>query len=177
MTSKFEGFQHDRSAKTPNSEIENLATDSFELLSAYIDGELSPTQSNQVKAWIDEDPKTKQVYIQLLTLQGQMQHSVAPPSEKSVAEITAGVFKSIDRTRHRRRKLVWGGSAIAAAILATTTGIIPGISSPGLRMAEENPANTISQPIMLAVAVNKPAINIPKAATGYGIKTPKPIGN
>ena len=165
MTSKFNSFEHDRFAENPREERE-LPTDCFELLSAYIDGELSPTERNQVQSWLDQDPKIKNLYTQLLALQGSMQLSIAPPTSKSVAEITTGVFQSIDRRRQRR--LVLTGSAIAASILATITALIPGINPAGLRIAErENSGDTVSDPIMLAVAVNKPAINIPKGINGY----------
>ena len=165
MTSKFEGFEQNPLAKTPENREDSIA-ERFELLSAYIDGELSAVESDRVKAWIDAEPETKKLYIRLLNLQGQIQHSVAPACERSVAEITEGVFSSIDCCRHRQRRLVWGAGAIVASAVAIITGILPGFT-PTLRMAEtENPSRLSSQPIMLAVAVNKPAINIPKAPTG-----------
>ena len=168
MTSKFNGFEHDKFAKNPREEKE-LPTDCFELLSAYIDGELSSTERNQVQCWLDQDPQVKNLYTQLLSLQSSMQLSVAPPSSKSVAEITTGVFQSIDRRRQRR--LILTGSAIAAAILTTITALIPGITPPGLRVAESGKADdTTSESIMLAVAVNKPAINIPQAVNGDQIE-------
>ena len=165
MTSKFDSFEHDKFAENPREEKE-LPTDCFELLSAYIDGELSPTERNQVQCWLDQDPKIKNLYTQLLALQGNMQLSIAPPTSKSVAEITTGVFQSIDRRRQRR--LVLTGSAIAAAILTTISALSPGITPSGLRVAErENSGDIVSDSMMLAVAVNKPAINIPKGVNGY----------
>ena len=166
MTSKHDDFKYNEAAFNLG-EDESLPIDCFELLSAYIDGELSPNQRTQVQRLLDRRPEIKSLYIQLLTLQGQMQSSIAPPSNKSVAEITAGVFQSIEQ-RRRQRRLIWGGSVIAASVLAGITGLIPGFT-PGLRMAEI-PARGGSQSVMLAVAVNKPAINIPKAVNGYGIE-------
>ena len=173
MTSKFDSFEHDKFAKNSREEKE-LPTDCFELLSAYIDGELSPTERNQVQCWLDQDPKIKDLYTQLLSLQSSMQLSIAPPTSKSVAEITTGVFESIDRRRQRR--LVLTGSAIAASILAMITALIPGITPTGLRIAErENSGDTTSESIMLAVAVNQPAINIPKGVNGYQLELQKLI--
>lgn len=164
MTSNFEGLEYEESTENLDLTIEST-TERLELLSAYIDGELSAVERNQVQIWLDEDPQFKQLYSQLLALQGQIQHSVAPPSEKSVSEITAGVFRAVDRKR-RQRKLFWGGSALAASILAAVAGLIPGTAP--LRMAtRENPAEIESKTVMLAVAVNKPAIDIPKALDGY----------
>ncbi len=168
MTSNFEGLESD--IKQTDSKTEDSALDYFELLSAYVDGELSTPQKNQVQALLDRDPQVKQVYTQLLALQSQMQQSIAPPCEKSVDEITKGVFRLVDRRHSYKRKLVWGGGAIAASLFAIISGVIPGVS-PGLKMAKlDAPAVVNSSAVMLAVAVNKPAINIPKSATGYSLK-------
>lgn len=161
MTANFEGFDSDR--PTENSHQIEL-TDRFELLSAYIDGELSVTDKNLVQTWLNEDPQLRKLHCQLLALQGQIQHSTVPSSEKSTAEITTAVFESLDRQRHRRR-LVWGGSAIVASLLAALS-LIPGSSQ--WRMAESGEDR--ATPVMLAVALNKPAIDIPKGIEGYEVE-------
>ena len=161
MTSNFEGLDYNQSQEKPNR-LESI--DRFELLSAYIDGELPAPDKNRVQAWLDEDPQFDRLHRQLLAMQGQIQHSQAPSGEKSTAEITAGVFESIDRQRSQRRSL-WVGSAIAASLLAVVS-LIPG-NSPQLRMADRNnPTEDNSTSVMLAVALNKPAIDIPKKIEG-----------
>jgi anti-sigma factor RsiW len=166
MKSNFEGFEPDLSPA--NSNTGGLALEFVEMLSAYIDGELSPAEKNQVQNWLDQDPKIKQVYLQLLALQGQMHCSIAPASEKSVAEITEKVFLAVDKDRRWQRQWIWGSGAIAASLCATIFGFMPGFSPAALRTAELKPRVTInSAPVMLAVAINKPAINIPKPATDY----------
>ena len=175
MTSKFDSFEPDEFANSDWEETE-IPADCFELLSAYIDEELSTAERTQVQYWLDHDPKIKTLYTQLLLLQGNMhmQLATAPPSSKSVTEITAGVFQSI--ARRRQRRLVFTGSAIAATILATITALVPGITPTGLRVANRDNSDTLVSPqIMLAVAVNEPAINIPKAINGYQIEQQKPI--
>lgn len=167
MTSKFEGFQPNSCTEAQNQETENLIPDSFELLSAYIDGELSLSEKKQVQIWLDRDPQFKKLYTQLLSLQGQIQHSVAPPSDKSIDEITAEVFHVIDRRRNWRSLLVCGGSAIAASIIAGMSGIVPGLSPLSPNIARIDPSDTVSSPVMLAVALDRPAINIPKSVNGY----------
>ena len=161
MTFNYEDNNHNSSR--PNNDQE----DYFELLSAYLDGELEPAECAKVQQWLDEEPEIKRIYIQLLKLQNQMQNSAAPPSTISTAELSAGVFSQLDRTKRKQRSLVWCGSAIAAAVLAAISGMIPGINFSSLRMAKSSTQTDFSAPIMLAVAVNKPAINIPKAATTY----------
>ncbi|MGL5075931.1 MAG: anti-sigma factor family protein, partial [Waterburya sp.] len=72
MTSKFEDFEHDQSMVNSNQQ-QKIPTDNFELISAYLDGELSPTERYQVQQWIDEDPQMKRLYHRLLALQGEIQ--------------------------------------------------------------------------------------------------------
>ncbi|MFM2310804.1 MAG: hypothetical protein RLZZ04_80 [Cyanobacteriota bacterium] len=175
MTSKFEDFEPDQSMVSSDQQ-KKFPTDNFELISAYLDGELSSTERFQVQKWIDEDPQMKQLYHKLLALQGQIQSLEAPPTRRTVGEITEQVFQSLDR-QHRRRRLLWGGGAIAASCLATITGLIPGLMSPSLRVAHSPNAHDLApqvppEQVMLAVALNKPAINIPKLVNGYSIEEP-----
>ena len=165
MTFNYE--DNNRNLSRPNrSKINNHQEDYFELLSAYLDGELEPAECARVQQWLDENAEIKRVYTRLLKLQSQMQNSAAPPSTISTAELSAGVFHQLDHTKRQQRSLVWCGSAIAAAVLAAMSGMLSGINFSSLRMAK-SPETNFSAPIMLAVAVNKPAINIPKAATTY----------
>ncbi|MEL6928980.1 MAG: zf-HC2 domain-containing protein [Cyanobacteria bacterium J06600_6] len=159
MTSQFEDSGRDRLAE--------LSTDDFELISAYLDDELSPAEKAQVQSWIDLDPDLKAVYTRMLSLQGQMQNIDIPECDRSVAEITSNVFQSLDRRRRQRRVLI-GIGAIAASALAGIIGSLSGTSSGSFRFAQ-SPTPEISQPetVMLAVALNKPAINIPKAINSY----------
>lgn len=165
MTSNFDSFRHDSNPENQTNP-EHLTSDSFELLSAYLDGELSPSEKQQVQNWLDNDPKFKQLYLQLLALQGHLKHSVAPPTNKPIDEITAGVFESIDRTRRWRRQLIWGGGAIAATVIAGISSIFPGSTPFSSQMAQQDIAPASSQ-VMLAVALDRPAIHIPKSVADY----------
>jgi len=165
MTSQFEDFDRDDAADSER--LAQLSTDNFELVSAYLDGELSPAEKNQVQSWIDTDPELKAVYTRMLTLQSQMQNLEVPPSSIGVEEITNRVFQSLDR-RRRQRRLMLGGGAIAATLVATLTALIPGIGGSNLQMAQSpEKVESKADMVMLAVALNKPAINIPKSVNGY----------
>jgi hypothetical protein len=184
MTSKFEDFEDDQPVVnfnvSLNQEME-FPTDSFELISAYLDGELSPTERHQVQKRIDQDPQIKTIYNKLLVLQSQIQGLEAPLHQRTVGEITEQVFQSLDH-RRRQRRLVLGGSAIAASCLVAITGLISGMMPTGLRLAQSPSSSKIAPEIesneiepnnvMLAVALNKPAINIPKLVNGYTIEQP-----
>lgn len=167
MTSQSEGFERDSSSQDQYLGTEDSTLDSFELLSAYIDGELSPSEIKQVQTLLDRDPKFKQLYTQLLALQGQIQHSVAPPSEKSTEEITNEVFRLIDRRSRWQRKLVWSGGAVAACAIAGVSGIFGGFSPWSPQLAKVSSPNNLVNSVTLAVAVDRPAIDIPKSPTGH----------
>ena len=165
MTSEFKGFRDNCSTENQDTQPKKFTTNSFELLSAYIDGELSPSEKKQVQSWLDCDPKFKQLYTRLLNLQGQIQNCNIPPAEKSTAEITAGVFQSLDCHRRKKRALIWGGGAIAASMIAAISGIIPGAFSPQIAQIDSPKGNSNS--VMLALAIDRPAIDIPKSVSGY----------
>jgi len=166
MKSNFPGFEPDSTSS--NSEFENIELDCFELLSAYIDGELSISEKERVQRWLDQDPKIKNLYTKLLGLQIHMQQAAVPPSQKSIEEITEGVFDAINVVdSHRlKRRIVLGTSAITATLLAAIAGSFGGNSSLQIANNKDDSNTTISNVTMLAVAVNKPAINIPKTASG-----------
>ena len=165
MTPQFENFEHHNSEL--NSEhLDSMTDRDFELISAYIDGELSPAERKQVQQWLDQDPQTKALYTQLLRLQGQMQNLPAPASAESTAQITTQVFQTIDSQR-RRRRVIFSGSAIAASLL-TAISLFPGTNS--WKFAQSPNVNQgESDTVMLAVALNTPAINIPKSLNGYQV--------
>ncbi|NJL52713.1 MAG: Fis family transcriptional regulator [Hydrococcus sp. SU_1_0] len=185
MRSKFEDFEDDQAIVnfnvSLNQEME-FPTDSFELISAYLDGELSPAERHQVQKQIDQDPQIKTIYNKLLVLQSQIQGLEAPPQQRTVGEITEQVFQSLDH-RRRQRQLVLGGSAIAASCLVAMTGLISGMMPTGFRLAQSPSSSKIEfneiEPnnVMLAVALNKPAINIPKLVNGYTIEQPPSLRN
>ncbi|MEL6493491.1 MAG: zf-HC2 domain-containing protein [Cyanobacteria bacterium J06623_7] len=168
MTSPSENFEHDKlipgSVNQPPSDL-----DRFELISAYIDDELSALEKQQVQGWLDNDPQSKALYMRLLALQSQIQTLEVPVSNCSADEITGRVFQSLERRRHLRR-LALGSSAVAATVVATIMGLVPG-SEPGWRLAQSpNPGQNTANEVMLAVALDKPAIDIPKSLNGYAVE-------
>jgi anti-sigma factor RsiW len=161
MTSNYDDFSKYDAA---SSDLEEDASDCFELLSTYIDGEATVEERKQVQKWLDNDPEIKQIYLQLLKLQGGMQNLTVPASERTSAEILSEqVFNHVDRTHHRQKVVIWGG-AIAATIVATVTSMMPNSLSPSLRIAENATQDNSSPSIMVAVSLSKPTVIIPKAA-------------
>jgi len=149
------------------SELEELDADMdyFVILSAYIDGEASVDECQQVQTWLDQDPEIKKVYCQLLSLQGGMQN-LAIPSQDVAFELNTSeqVFARLDRSRNMRRIFI-GTGAIAATVVGVLVNIIPNPLTPSLRLAENNGFDTnTSQPFEVAVSLNEPTVIIPKTA-------------
>lgn len=127
----------------------------FELLSAYIDGEVTPAERQQVQQWLDTDPKFHKLYLNLLKLQNRVQNIPVPPSEKSAKQLSEGVFQEIDRRKLRSQMVVWGGGAIAAALVAAF-GSLLGNNSPAPQLARY--PDPVLQESDLIIALNRPPV-------------------
>ncbi len=180
MTSNYDDFnlnqESDRveeNSNVPQQDIFNLddnemsdpKLECFELLSAYLDDEVSVEERRQVQYWLDHDPEIKKLYLQLSRLHHGVQNIPVTQETIPAAQLSDRVFQSIDRNQRKRQVTIWGG-AIAALVLATVSNLFTGGGNvPALRLADSSEQETTSQPtIMVAVAVNKPAVIIPKAA-------------
>jgi anti-sigma factor RsiW len=129
----------------------------FELLSAYLDGEVTASERRQVEAWLATDRAFQQQYRQMQNIQIAFPR-IAVPSTQSAQALAEGVFGQIDRRRNHR--LSWiGGGAIAATLLAAVTGLsgLFGDRSPQLQFA----AHKANIPAPLMVALNDPILAMP----------------
>lgn len=142
------------------SSKENIACedlDGFELLSAYLDNELTPAECKEVQRRLDEQPEFQKTYARLLHLQSQVQHLTAPSVNLSTEDLSHKIFQKIDSRQRRRKVAVWGG-AIAAALITLVSSTVP--TNSAFKLAKSPTESSI----MLAVAIDKPAVKIPKAA-------------
>lgn len=132
----------------------------FELLSAYLDGEVTAVERQQVQQWLSTDPQMQSLYNRLLKLR-QSLRTVSVPQEVPVEQTVDAVFERLDRRRSPR--LRWGGVAIAALFVGALATVLPGrdLFSPQLA-SSPNSTTVSSEPLM--VALNEPLVNIPKAA-------------
>ncbi|MEM9924953.1 MAG: transcriptional regulator [Cyanobacteria bacterium P01_D01_bin.50] len=155
--------------------------DRFELLSAYLDGEVTAAERKQVEDWLASDPSVQSLHKRLLSLRQGLRNLPVPQSEKSIEETVDSVI-----TRLRRRsKIVWmfGGAAVAACVIGSLSSLIPNgesgivrLASNPLEQAQKSSANDGSFPM---VALNKPPLPIPKAAQNLpqeGMNQTQPLG-
>lgn len=159
MTSNFDARKPSRQAAA--GEMDSLQRDRFELLSAYIDGEVTAAERTQVQRLLATDPDMQRLHSRLIMLRQGLQKLPVPPAPETAKETTEKVFSRIDR-RRTRRTVVWGGAAIAAVFVSALSGIFPGSQSLVPQLAQGPKQEMAPEPLM--IAVNRPVIEIPKAA-------------
>jgi len=158
-----------------------MMRDRFELLSAYLDGEVTAAERRQVEDWLTNDPTTKRLYSRLLMMQQSFQAMPVPAAEQSAQELATKVLQRVER----KPKQTWilGGSAIAALLIAVVSGVGGGrqlfapqfarspvpAESDGLIVALNEPLVEIVNPNDLMLGVNAPIMDIPKV----GVATPQ----
>jgi anti-sigma factor RsiW len=146
----------------------------FELLSAYLDGEATASERQQVQAWLASDPAFANQYRQMQRMQQAISAIPVPSSDKSATQLADAVFTKIER-RRTRNKLRWiGGGAIAATLMAAlaSLGGLFGTNNSQWQMA--NKANT---PAPLMVALNDPILSIPMKDQGMQVPMSSPEVN
>jgi hypothetical protein len=148
--------------------MDMVKRDRFELLSAYLDGEVTAAERKQVEQWLADDQTVQRLYERLLKLRQGVRTLPVPQPKQSLEETVEQVMA---RLRYRSR-VVWfgGGAAAAAFIVSVLSGLVSGESQMP-QLAQNQPtqqAKTVmSTPVVtspLKVAINNPVIPIPKAA-------------
>ncbi|WP_392532920.1 anti-sigma factor family protein [Nostoc sp. C117] len=148
--------------------MDMVKRDRFELLSAYLDGEVTAAERKQVEEWLANDASVQCLYARLLKLR-QGLRTLPVPTVQECPEAT--VEQVLTRLR-RRSRLNWmvGSAAAAACVIGAVSGLLPGGTKvPQLAQRPEiEPAQTSSASIVppssLMVGLNNPVIEIPKAA-------------
>lgn len=105
--------------------LDNLKRDRFELLSAYLDGEVTAKERYQVEDWLKSDPQIQCLYARLIQLRRGVQATSATALIPRTSSDTAQqVFSKLER-RQSRRVLAWGGVAAAALLASLFSGNLP----------------------------------------------------
>ncbi len=101
--------------------VTTMMRDRFELLSAYLDGEVTAAERRQVEEWLKNDPTTKRLYSRLLMMQQSFQAMPVPAAEQSAQDLATKVLQRVER----KPKQTWvlGGGAIAALLIGVVSGI------------------------------------------------------
>jgi hypothetical protein len=140
--------------------------DRFELLSAYLDGEVTAAERRQVEDLLANDKSVQALYHRLLKLRQGLR--VMPIPDSQPVEVT--VQRVLTRLRRRSRlAMAFGGTALAACALGALSGFFGGENSQMLQMAQTSekqvqPEAVKTDDTTLKVALNNPVIPIPKVA-------------
>jgi len=165
----------------PQGNVTTMMRDRFELLSAYLDGEVTATERREVEELLTNDPATKRLYSRLLSMQRSFSSMPVPAAEQSAQELAAKVLQRVERKT--KRNWVLGGGAIAALLIAAVSGVAGGrqlfapqlatspvpAESDGLIVALNEPVMEIVNPNDLMLGVNAPVMDIPKV----GVASPQ----
>ncbi len=145
--------------------MDMVKRDRFELLSAYLDGEVTAAERKQVEDWLANDVAVQRLYSRLLKLRQGIRTMPIPTTQQS-PEVTAGqVITKVNR--RSRLKWVFGG-AVAACVIGAVSSWLPPREAVTPQLAQkqqQQPTQTLAQPSpQIKVALNNPVIEIPKAA-------------
>lgn len=157
----------------PTGALSMLQRDRFELLSAYLDGEVTAAERKQVEELLATDPVVKRLYSRLLELRQGLQSMPVPAASQSVEQTVDAVFKRVNR--RPKQILLWGGAAVAALFVGAVSGFLPGNNSfsPQLATSPIEGAGTAQNAQLpsaqsvnsdaLMIALDQPVVQIPKA--------------
>ncbi len=156
---------------SPKGSFESTALqrDRFELLSAYLDGEVTAAERKQVEEWLVNDVTVQKLHARLMMLRQGFRSLPVPQPSQPIEQTVKKVLAQVER--RPKLSLVWGGTAIAALFVGAVTIISPMGRSPVSQVAIKTtpPAVTNSQPSVdsdgLLVALDQPVLAIPKEAT------------
>ncbi|MDA0672504.1 MAG: zf-HC2 domain-containing protein [Cyanobacteria bacterium] len=144
-------------------ELDVVKRDRFELLSAYLDGEVTPDERRLVEQWLQEDAVAQCLYQRLLHLRNVFQvlcQSSWQPDRATPDAVAAGV---VERLHHRFNLTCMAGFAAAAvAVVGSLSGAIGSRPWGALLTRVEAPAPPVESP--LEIALDQPVIPIPKTA-------------
>ncbi|MBV9388713.1 MAG: zf-HC2 domain-containing protein [Chroococcidiopsidaceae cyanobacterium CP_BM_ER_R8_30] len=163
MTSKFESQNISRTNSHETLPQSTLKRDRFELLSAYLDGEVSAAERRQVEAWLATDTEVQRLYGRLINLRQSLQTMPVPQVQQSAEQTVHQVFARLHRPW---QAIAWVGAAFVAMFVGNLSGIVPTNVSSVNQVART--LQSTNKHETLLVALNTPVVEIPS-------KPPAPV--
>jgi anti-sigma factor RsiW len=114
--------------------------DLFELLSAYLDGEVTAAERRQIEEWLTTDPVVQRLLARVLKLRPMWQPMPVPAAQQPVSGTVGQVFPRLNN--RLKMAVVCGGTVFAAMLLGALSGGLPEHQSPVPTMA------TAPQPVV-----------------------------
>ncbi len=126
-----------------------IDADKFELLSSYLDGELTPQEKSQVEEWIAQDRDFAQCYQEQLKLQQMWQVPVGNVTSELCFEETWNYIQSRQQQRWLRRGII----ALTMAVVSVSSLFVAQRYSWQQAKAKEEP---------ILMALEQPILPMPK---------------
>jgi len=143
----------DRYLQNPGN-LDILQRDRFELLSAYLDGEVTAGERQQVERWLETDVTVQCLYRRLLKLRQEFQGLAANPQERpSTEQLVKQVFRRLDR--RPRLAFLYGGSIAAAICAFALLGQLPQIQRSEVENVQNQPSEELMPEIVQALAAKE----------------------
>ena len=141
----------------------------FELLSAYIDGEVTETEEQLVEQWLSDDVEFRRLYQQQMKLRQSLIDLPVPvaanSSAKKETEIMIDlVFAEIDKRSQRRKWKLAGIGISVAAVVGVFGSMFTFNSSPQfspVANSVKSPAPVAEEPVL--IAMEEPLVPLPKS--------------
>ena len=141
----------------------------FELLSAYIDGEVTNTEEQMVEQWLSDDVDFRRLYHQQIKLRQLLVDLPVPVAADSSVKaetnlIIDRVFAEIDKRSQRRKWKLAGFGVSVAAVVGILGSMFTFNSSPQFSPVAnsiKNPAITVEEPVL--IAMEEPLVPVPKS--------------
>lgn len=141
----------------------------FQLLSAYIDGEVSEAEEQLVETWLSDDPNFRLIYQKQLKLRQLLIDLPAPIPVNSSARIETDrmvnrVMAEIERRSQRRKWKLAGLGISVAAIVGVFGSMFTFNSSPQFSPVANSvkPAAVVKEEPIL-IAMEEPLVPLPKS--------------
>jgi hypothetical protein len=138
-----------------------LSLEQFDLLSAYLDGEVTPSERQKVRYWLENDPNFQQNHQKLLHLQQGLTRLSTPSVSSIPSDLPQQLFHKIDRQRHHRNWRIAGGFGLVILLTTAFSQINFSENSWTAKFAKHfaAPGQIHAQPLKLAL--NRPLVEIP----------------
>lgn len=141
----------------------------FELLSAYIDGEVTEAEEQLVEQWLAEDVDFRRLYQQQLKLRQLLIDLPVPVAahssvKKETDAMINRVFSEIDKRSQRRKWKLAGIGISVAAIVGVFGSMFTFNSNPQFSPVANSiktPAQVKEEPII--IAMEDPLVPLPKS--------------
>jgi anti-sigma factor RsiW len=147
---------------------QNSGLEKFELLSAYLDGEVNAAERKQVELWMQEDAAFRAMYNKMRGMHQAIEQIPLPPVTEPIHKFADEVFAKIDQRRQFKFFKVAGGACVAAMVAAGAvfTATFQGshhqlqVAKSVLPTSVPNSLSILVKPTPLMVALNDSIVQI-----------------